>query len=160
MSVGRFLEESERWSRLATQQMPAEVGSMLRRQLDIDKNLATSVLAFGNSYAVKDAAWGWYRMALAHEGDLDTIKAVTSSYLRGQSSSYLDCYSLGETAAFLSKAADAADECAGWDELADVLYAVVHHMVRTYYWIDANIPWAKLSPIQAEMVRESLAEGS
>jgi hypothetical protein len=160
MRIEKFLAEASSWSTAATYKMPAEIGTLLRRQLDLDKNLATSVLAFGNSYAVKDVAWGWYCLARSHEGDLATLRSVASSYFRNQSLSYLDCYALSETSVFLSGAADAVNDCSEWNEFADILYSVVHHMIRTYYWIDASFPWAKLSPVHASLVKGRLVTGA
>lgn len=151
--VEAFLVKAYRAADAALESPMPDVSRMLERQLDIDKNLATSVLCFGACYCLKDQAWLWYRWAKKDEPGLDAIARLASLTLNEAAESFGDCYACTDTADLLHEAAGAMRAATSSAEIASIAYALAHYMITLYYWVDASIPWAELSPVHADLVR-------
>ena len=141
-----------------TEPMP-DAGRMLERQLDIDKNLATSMLCFGACYGLKDQAWSWYLWAKEGKDGLPAITRYASETLAAQAASFGDCYACSDAERMLKEASEEMAGAETAEDVEDVAFAVAHYMITLYYWVDASIPWADLSPIHADLVRARMATG-
>lgn len=132
---------------------PQDIDRLLKKNLDIDKNLATCCFAFGTTSDVKDEAWRWYRWGKEGKGDLRTLAALASEFLRGQAQTFEVYFGFTDAASLLLSAASAMGSVTSHDELKRVSYELNHCMMLLHYWCDICIPWAELSLVHADLVR-------
>lgn len=152
MMPAEFVERAREFAQDIWLDRPDDIGRMLCKNLDRDKNLATSCLCLGDTNALKEDAWTWYRWGRDGRGDLATVKALACERLHEAQAYFMDYYAFADTVALLKDAEGALGSCATHDDLRDVAYALEHCLILMHYWTDISIPWAELSPIHADQL--------
>ena len=154
MTPAEFVERAHAFAQDIWLVQPADIDLMLHKNLDRDKNLATSCLCLGDTNALKEDAWTWYRWGRDGRGDLATVTALACERLHEAQEYFMDYYAFEDTVELLKDAEDALGRCTSHAELRDVAYALEHCLILMHYWTDISIPWAELSPIHAELLRK------
>ena len=153
MTPTEFVDRAEAFAQKVWLEQPDDIGRMLHKNLDRDKNLATSCLCLGDTNALKEDAWTWYRWGRDSRGDLATIKGLACERLREAQEYFMDYYAFEDTVALIGDAQVAIGACATHAELRDAAYALEHCLILMHYWTDISIPWAELSPVHADLLR-------
>ena len=148
-----FLAEAASYSDATWLDVPADIRRMLKKNLELDKNLATSCFAFGDTHNLKDDMWRLYRWGKEGAGDLDTLKMVGCERLSSEAKVFVDYYGFTDAAALLEHASKALAEAPDHEALSKVAYAIEHCLVGLHYWVDISIPWAELSPVHAKIIK-------
>ncbi len=124
---------------------PAEIDNIFKRNAKNGKHFSVWISAYGNiedigGNAYKFVSWGKNKM-----GDLETIKQIASSSMKGSSGAFKIYFGMNDFADLLVKVGDAYLECKDYAEFEELSKKIHLYASRMFYWIDGMIPWAKLS---------------
>lgn len=138
--MSEFTKELDRRINAIFTEEPQDVRRMLKHNADSGRNFAQWLYSYMQMWEMMEILYQLYKLALAGDVDLDTMKAVTNSAL-GNSANRCRSSKMEDTMSVYFRGMAAVNGAKTHEELATLIRKIELYTSRVFYNIDLAIPW-------------------